>query len=114
MPTRRGRSHSISPKISLDQPEVINDELEKVTVTAEGQGPDVVGPINLDQVSTVAGTHDGELNFIVEARTAEGGLSSWDLIFNEIGEFEGESAMRAEGIAWIDVNADGNWTLEIE
>lgn len=100
--------------ISLDQPEVTNDALEEAPLTAEGQGPDVIGPINLDDVSTVAGSHDGESNFIVEARTAEGGLSSWDLLFNEIGEFEGEAATRANGIAWIDVNADGHWTIEIE
>lgn len=41
-------------------------------------------------------------------------MGSWDLIFNEIGEFEGSSTARTEGIVWIDVNADGNWTLEIE
>lgn len=64
-------------------------------------------------MTELEGSHTGESDFIVEARTAEGGLGSWDLVFNEIGEFEGSSTTRTEGVAWIDINADGDWTLEI-
>ena len=100
--------------IALDQPEVREENLEQLPLSESGSGPDVVSPVRLEGVTEVSGTHDGESNFIVEARTAEGGLGSWDLIFNEIGEFEGSSTTRTEGIVWFDVNADGNWSLEIE
>jgi hypothetical protein len=99
--------------IALDQPEVTEDYLEELPLSAEGSGPDVVGPIELEGVTEIEATHDGESNFIVEARTAEGGFGAWDLIFNEIGEFEGSATTRTNGVAWIDVNADGDWTLEI-
>lgn len=82
-------------------------------LSAEGTGPDFVGPVRLEGVTEVAESHAGESNFIVETWTAKGGLGSWDIVFNEIGEFEGSGTTRAEGVAWVDINADGDWTLEI-
>lgn len=99
--------------IGLDQPGVGEDKLEQLPLSAEGTGPDFVGPVRLEGVTEVAGSHAGESNFIVETRTAKGGLGSWDIVFNEIGEFEGSGTTRAEGVAWVDINADGDWTLEI-
>jgi hypothetical protein len=53
-------------------------------------------------------THDGERNFIVWAYRDDGRS---DLLVNEIGPYSGSSAIR--GPAWVEVRADGAWTIEV-
>lgn len=53
-------------------------------------------------------THDGESNFIVWAYRDDGRS---DLLVNEIGSYDGSTAIR--GPAWLEVRADGNWTIDV-
>jgi len=78
----------------------------------EGDGPDVVGPLLFDGTGTVSGSHDGESNFIVEIVPTDGFVPT--VVFNEIGSFSGETAYSVTGIGWVDVDADGEWSLTIE
>lgn len=83
-----------------------------VPIENSGEGPDVLGPVELDGLHTVSGEHDGERNFIVEIYPIQGRFS--ELAFNEIGSFNGETTVEFDGLGYIDIEADGSWTLEIE
>lgn len=102
--------------MTVGQPIAPPEEIRTPGVTADGDGPAVVGPVELDETTTFSGEHmsdDG--NFIVEVYNEEtsGGFAD-ELVFNELGEFEGETRVDPAGVAWIDVEADGAWRLEIE
>lgn len=80
-----------------------------------GEGKDVYGEIEIDSRVTVSGTHDGESNFIVnvwDEMNAQGYPDA--VLFNEIGEFEGETSAQLAGLFYIEVNADGAYTIDIE
>lgn len=80
--------------------------------TYSGNGPDVVGPAQFGGTGVAAGDHDGSSNFQARIYPATG---SWgESLFNEIGQFDGETTFSFEGVGWVDVNADGNWTIELE
>lgn len=98
--------------LDINQPEVTTDELEEPPIEESGSGSTWIGPFTADGVHEVHGTHDGESNFIVEGHDAEG---NWELMINEIGEYEGTGTFRAGGEAfWVNIEADGDWTLDIE
>lgn len=78
----------------------------------EGNGPDVVGPLESDGAVTVSMTHAGGGNFAVQVVDGGGGLV--DLLANDIGEFQGSSTANFRGASWLLVEADGAWTIEIE
>jgi hypothetical protein len=77
-----------------------------------GEGADVLGPFEFSGNHTATGSHDGESNFQVEVMPPEGSFP--EIVFNEIGEFEGETTFSFDGVGFVDVNADGNWELELE
>jgi hypothetical protein len=98
--------------LDLDQPEVSADELVEPPIEESGRGSTWIGPFSAEGVHEVHGTHDGESNFIVEGHDAEG---NWELMINEIGEYEGSGTFRASGEAfWVNIEADGDWTIDIE
>jgi hypothetical protein len=57
-------------------------------------------------------THSGSRNFIVNIYPMEGAFG--EVVFNEIGSFEGETTFNFNGIGWVDIGADGNWTMDVE
>jgi hypothetical protein len=79
----------------------------------EGEGDVVlrIDPDALDGPTTITGSHDGESNFIVWAYSGAEDIRS-PLLFNEIGEFSGESTeeLSADQIV-LHVQADGAWTV---
>ena len=77
-----------------------------------GDSPAVVGPLEFSGTGIATGTHEGEGNF--QVAIFEQGGTFQTLVFNEIGEFEGETTYNASGVGWVDINADGSWSLEIE
>lgn len=98
--------------LDLDQPEVSADELEEPPIEESGSGSTWIGPFSAEGVHEVHSTHDGESNFIVEGHDADG---NWELMINEIGEYEGSGTFRADsGAFWVNIEADGDWTIEIE
>jgi hypothetical protein len=85
----------------LDQAPVWNGK-------AAGTGPAVllVDQSGVSGLTTVRITHSGESNFVV---WAYGDTS--DLLVNEIGEYSGEELLSA-GTVVLDIEADGDWTVE--
>ena len=102
--------------IHIGQPSAPDAEIRTPDVTAHGDGPAVVGPVDLAETATVSAQHESDDGtFIAEAFT-EDATSSIDgeLLFTEPGPFHGETQIDPVGVAWIDVEAHGPWRLSIE
>lgn len=101
--------------VELANPVVGDQHLHELPVEASGTGQDLVGVVYLDGNTIISGSHLGESNFIVNLYAeADTGLFAGDLVFNEIGTFEGETTSSYSGYCWIDVQADGDWSLTLE
>lgn len=98
--------------ITVRQPRPSEDEAISVPITASGQYPDYIGPIHFQGLVLITGEYDGDSNFAVWVLGTRGGEA--DLLFNEIGTFEGETTFGADGYGWIRVEATGPWSLTIE
>ncbi|MGW5363319.1 hypothetical protein [Actinopolymorpha pittospori] len=70
-----------------------------------GRGDDAVGYLDGKGVAKIK--HVGESNFVLRVYTED----SYDLLVNEIGNYEGEQALT--GISLIQVVADGSWSIEV-
>ncbi|MFC7230715.1 hypothetical protein ACFQMM_03615 [Saliphagus sp. GCM10025308] len=102
-------------EITVAQPFPEDSEIHSLPAEASGEGNDVVGPIELEGNTVVSGKHSGESNFIVEVVDEDAtSFLDGEIIFNEIGEFEGETHVSYEGVVWVVVEADGNWELEFD
>lgn len=55
-------------------------------------------------------THDGDGEFIVDGYGADG---SWEVLVHRTGAFDNSRSYRVGGAVWLNVEADGNWTLEV-
>lgn len=63
--------------------------------------------------------HSGSSNFAVTLWGDDGNYE--DLIANEIGAYSGETSVMvgndlkqvSPGIAWLNITADGNWTIKV-
>lgn len=82
----------------------------------DGSGAEVTDEFSLEPgILTVDFSHTGESNFIVDMIALEG--EQWDdeLLVNVIGDTEGSSVMSITGGQYqIDVNADGDWSLDLD
>lgn len=96
--------------IDLEQPEVHADDLEDLPVDATGTGSAFVGPIWTDGDVRLEVTHDGDGAFVVDGYGADGNRES---IVNKTGAFDNSRSYHSSGTVWIDIEADGNWTLEV-
>jgi hypothetical protein len=98
--------------IRFTQP-VPTGRAKPVPGTIRGRGADVV-PIQAaqDLQPVVTGRHRGESNFAVTL-IGYGDTSGSNLLFNEIGNFQGETLVdeMPEGSYLLEVAADGPWTI---
>lgn len=102
--------------INVAQPQAPAEERHAPPATASGSGPDVVGPIRLDGSIVVTASHSGESNFqvILYNEDSESDLDG-TYVYNEIGEVdEAQTRVTHNGVAWVVVEADGDWELEFE
>lgn len=99
-------------RIDLSQPRPDEADAQELPVTIEGGGNDHAGPFRFEGLVRAVGQHDGGSNFIVNVRDENGNVV--DLLFNEIGRFEGETVFTHDGLGWLTVEGDGNWTIELE
>lgn len=86
-----------------------------VTQSFSGQGHRAISPVQLDDGLTIVTlTHTGASNFAIWLLDSNG--ENVDLLVNEIGPFDGSTALRIEiaGAYALDITADGAWTIEIE
>lgn len=101
--------------IELGEPYAPESEYGGPPASITGQGPDVYGGLEVDGRVTVSGEHNGESNFLVMAWNEESLKSYPDaVIFNEIGQFQGETSVQLSGLFYITVNADGEYQIDIE
>ncbi|MBN4925920.1 BatA domain-containing protein [Hoyosella rhizosphaerae] len=79
-----------------------------------GQGMEAVGPIRVSGgLTRVELSHDGSSNFQVSFIDSQGNRAGRSLV-NEIGAFSGSTtASLGAGLYWLDVNADGPWTINL-
>ena len=101
--------------IEYGSPSVSGDFEGPPPASIEGSGPNVWGVLNVAERVTIVGSHDGERNFQVEfVENSATDFFGTTLIFNEIGEFDGETSEQLDGLGWVIVNADGNYEISIE
>lgn len=96
--------------IELSQPAVHGDEIEDLPVEAAETGSAFIGPLWTQGDVRVVATHDGDGVFIVDGYGADG---SREILVHQTGEFDNSRSYKAGGPVWINVEADGNWTLEV-
>jgi hypothetical protein len=102
--------------IELGEPVAPDGEWGVPPATIAGEQPDVYGEVEIDGRVTVTGEHEGKSNFAVLAWD-EMSTSSFfpdEVIFNEIGDFEGETSVQLSGLFYITVDADGAYQISIE
>ena len=109
-------SHSVAFKIeSSGSWTIVVNPIEKIPVWSGSTTRSATG----DQVLKLTGaaadsfvvmklTHSGSSNFVVWAY----GLSSTDLLVNEIGHYSGEVLMN--DVILLEIHADGKWTARVE
>lgn len=84
-------------------------------ITLSGKGQKASDKFNLPQgLVRFEMTHDGTSNFAIWLLDNQGNKK--ELLVNEIGKFQGSKAARIEesGDYLLDINADGNWNINIE
>lgn len=96
--------------IELSQPAVRADDLADLPVQASGTGSAFVGPLWTEGDVRVVATHDGDGQFIVDGHGADG---SREILVHRTGPFDNSRSYKAGGVVWLDVEADGDWTLEV-
>lgn len=96
-------------EIALEQPS--DPDPQSLPIDDSGEGATYLGPYEFSGPTTIAGSHQGSSNFIVEPIPVDPSKMMTS-VFNEIGEFEGETTARIDGVAYLNVLADGEWTLQ--
>lgn len=98
-------------EITVEQPS--SPQSESLPIDADGEGPSYIGPFDFDGPTKFQGSHDGESNFIVTPIPIDSS-NLMASVFNEIGQFEGETTARVNGTAYLNINADGGWSLSTQ
>lgn len=96
--------------IELSQPAVHAGDLSDLPVQTSGAGSAFVGPLWTEGDIRVETTHDGDGQFIVDGHGADG---SREILVHQTGAFDNSRSYKAGGVVWLNVEADGNWTIEI-
>lgn len=97
-------------EVEIRQPRAASGEA--LPQSLSGTGSVVVGPFEFSGSHIATGSHSGERNFHATIFPENGMFGS--IVFNEVGEYEGETTFDFDGVGWVDVGADGDWSLEIE
>lgn len=98
----------------IGEPLAPDDEYGVPPGSIEGEQPDVYGEIEIDGRVTVSAEHRGDSNFSVAAWDEANTRALFDeLLFNEIGNFDGETTAQLNGLFYIVVQAGGPYTIEI-
>lgn len=98
--------------INVEQPRPSPSEAEGPPVSASDQYPNYIGPVQFDGLHRIRGEYNGDSNFVVWVLDEDG--RERELIFNEIGEFEGEGTYSGNHVGYIRIEATGDWTVEAE
>ena len=85
---------------------------EAMPVSLEETGYVVEGPYEFSGSHTASASKAADGKFIADVLLPADDVR--ETVFSEFGEFQTESTVRAEGVGWIAVQADGEWRLELE
>lgn len=96
--------------IEINQPRSVNGD--PLPQSLSGNHDAVEGPFMFTGNHIARGTHSGEGNYNAIVYPPKGQFP--ELIFNEIGQFDGETTFTFSGIGWVGIGRDGNWSLELE
>lgn len=99
-------------QIAVEQPRPTQGDISDAAGEFSDTYPTYLGPFEFEGVTKVTGRYSGDSNFIVKLLSIDGGLA--ELLFNEIGQFEGQALINQEGYGWIEVEATGSWTIQLE
>jgi hypothetical protein len=94
--------------ITLQQP--ANPSTGSLPIDESGEGTTYIGPFEFDGAVQFEGSHDGNSNFIVEAVPLDPDTFG-NVVFNEVGSFDGSTTVRIDGVSYLNIQADGAWTL---
>lgn len=97
--------------IRIEQPRPPESAASPPTGSANGEYPNYVGPIQFDGLTRFTGRYQGDSNFAVWVLNQHG--QEVDLLFNEIGSFEGETTFSGNGVGYVRVEATGPWEIEM-
>lgn len=98
--------------VTIEQPKPTTGAAVPIDLT--GTGDTAVQPLQLSSgLRRFTMTHDGSSNFAVWLIDSAGNKK--DLLANEIGAWEGEKAVgiTKTGVHYLDVTADGAWTIRV-
>lgn len=95
-------------KLTIEQP--TNPQPKSLPIEASGNGMDYLGPFEFGGPTTFQGSHSGEANFIVDAIPVDPSAMR-TIVFNKLGQFDGEITRRINGTAYLNIVADDEWTL---
>ena len=82
-------------------------------IEVSGSGPAYVDPVAFDGLTRASGTHTGSSTFVVGTVPLDPDAFGAS-VFNEVGDFEGTTTVRIDGPSYVNVQADGDWTLSFE
>lgn len=99
-------------EIIVRQPRHTLADADSVPVTGSDEYSNYLGPVEFEGFHRVRGEYNGDSNFAVWLLDDTG--DEEDLLFNEIGEFEGETTTDYEGLGYIRVEATGPWQIDVE
>ncbi len=98
--------------VTIEQPRGVVGQAPPPQITGRGQQVSQVLALT-EGLARIQMTHDGQSNFAIWLLDENG--SPVDLLVNEIGSFDGSTALQipGDGNYILDVAADGNWTIAI-
>lgn len=99
--------------ITLSQPRAADSEATIPPVKLEGTKSAVRGPYLFDGIRVAKATHNGQLDIIVTVYPMEYEVGSVEVPIMAGGEGVFEGVFFFVGLAWIEIDASGDWTLEI-
>lgn len=97
-------------QLTIRQPRATSGD--SLPQSLSGNNPDFFGPFEFGGSHTASGSHSGDGNFQLLVYPPEGQFG--ELVFNEVGEYDGETTFRADGVGYVDVNANGEWSVDLE
>lgn len=104
--------NDIEWQLTITQPEATEDEAREPPIGFEGSESTVLGPFIFQGTETATATHNGDGSLEIEILPQNEDFTS--SLFYESGTFDGETAVRTEGVGWVPVQAAGDWTLQFE
>jgi hypothetical protein len=96
--------------ITVRQPRAKSGESPPVSLSDSSN--QVYGPFEFEGTSVATGSHSGDSNFVVEVYPVNGIFQT--VVFNEIGTFDGETTFNFNGVGYIAVQGNGEWSLSIK